>query len=190
MVLNICNSRNTLKAYSNGGSQNSDQVADLPCFFTVWFNPSSMINILSWADVSRKFCITADTNLGKYITVNLTPQRKMVFEEVASGLYLFRNRALTVNNNKINGYSYLMLTEANMANLTKQQIHGTERARSLYRSLGFPGYNKFLWLLNGIKLRTVKCHTKMQKEHCTFPVKNQPPSKVKPQGSNKARSNV
>ena len=153
MVLNIRNSRNTLKAYLNGSSPNSNQVADLPGFFTVWFNPLSMINILSWADVSRKFRITADTNLGKYITVHLTPQRKMVSEEVASGLYLFRNRAHTINNNKINGYSYLTLTEANMADFTKQQIHGTEKARNLYRALGFPGYNKFLWLL---KLNKIK----------------------------------
>ena len=71
MVLNIKDSPHTLKAYANGGRQDSVQVADVLGFFKVWFNPKSMINILAWCDVSNKFRITADTSKGKYITVHL-----------------------------------------------------------------------------------------------------------------------
>ena len=120
MLLNIRSSGRTLKAYTNDGRQDSTQVADLPGFFTVWFNPPSMINILSWADVSRKFRITTDTSIGQYITVYLSDQRKMNFEEVSTGLYLFWNKAHIMSKNPISGYSYLILTEANMNGFNKQ----------------------------------------------------------------------
>ena len=113
MVLNIRSSYHVLKAYTNGGRQDSKQVADLPGFFTVWYNPKSMINILSWRDVRKKFRITADTTKGNFITVHLASNRKMVFEEVESGLYFFKNKVHEETDNKISGYSYLMLTKAN-----------------------------------------------------------------------------
>ena len=118
MLLNVRKSGRTLKAFTNGGRQDSDQVADLPGFFTVWYNPASMINILSWADVSNRFRITADTNLGKFITVHLSPSRKMNFEEVSSGLYLFRNPSMFETTSKVSGYSYLMLAEARLSEFT------------------------------------------------------------------------
>ena len=109
MVLNIRESRRTLKAYTNGGRQDSNRVADLPGFFTVWFNPNSMINILAFSDVCKKFRITTDTALGKFMTVHLSPTRQMIFKEVESGLYLFWNPGIGNNNKKVSGYSYLML---------------------------------------------------------------------------------
>ena len=87
-----------------------------------------MINILSWADVSNRFRITADANLGKFITVQLSPSRKMNFEEVSSGLYLFRNPSMFETTSKVSGYSYLMLAEARLSEFTKREIQGAELA--------------------------------------------------------------
>ena len=119
MLLNVRESSRILKAYTNGGQQDLNKIADLPVFFTVWYNSELMINLLFWADVSKKFRITADTNLGKFITVPLSPSRKIIFEEVCSGLYLFKNPAMLNPTNKISGYSYLMLTEARLGDFTK-----------------------------------------------------------------------
>ena len=153
MLLNIRDGKKTLKAYTNGGRQDSTKVGDLPGFFTVWYNPNSMINILSWADVSRKFRITADTAMGKYITVHLSDTRKMIFEEVGSGLYLFRNPGIQSTLNKVSGYSYLMLTESKLSDFNKGEIQGAQNARDLHRSLGFPGYAKYMWLLRNQKIQ-------------------------------------
>ena len=153
MVLNIRDSPHTLKAYTNGGRHDSVKIADVPGFFTVWFNTKSMINILAWCDVSNKFRITADTSEGKFITVHLSKERGMIFEEVKSGLYLFRNRAHHITNNNISGYSYLMLTEARMSNFNKLEIEGAKRARELHRAIGYPGYKKYLWLLKHGKIK-------------------------------------
>jgi hypothetical protein len=55
MLLNIRRSNKTLRVYTNGGHQDSTAIADLLGFFQVWFNPASMVNILSWADVRKRF---------------------------------------------------------------------------------------------------------------------------------------
>ena len=112
-----------------------------------------MINILAWCNVSNKFRITADTSKGKYITVHLLDRRKMIFEEVSSGLYLFRNKAHHETDKKISGYFYLMLTEARLANFNKHEIEGAGRAQDLHRAIGYPRYNKFFWLLKNKKIK-------------------------------------
>ena len=114
MVLNIQDSKRTLKAYTNGGRQDPNRGAELPGFFTVWYSPNSMINILAFADVCKRFRITTDTALDKYMTVHLSPTRQMIFEEVELGLYLFRNSSMDRIKGKISGYSYLMLAEAKL----------------------------------------------------------------------------
>ena len=61
----------------------------LPGFFPVWLNEDSRIKILAWKDVREKFRITADTAKANEITVHLGGDKKMVFEEMELGLYLF-----------------------------------------------------------------------------------------------------
>ena len=90
--------------------------------------------------------------VGNYISVHLAPQKQMIFQEVASGLYLFRNRAHADNNDRISGYLFLILTETNLANFGQKQITGAKKARELYRALGFPGYKKFLEMLKKKKI--------------------------------------
>ena len=71
----------------------------------------------------------------------------MNFEEVESGLYLFRNRALTITDNKFSGYSYLLLTKPNTHEFTKKEMDKARLAKDLHRAMGFPSYKRFLWLL-------------------------------------------
>ena len=54
-----------MKAYTNGGSQDSTLVGELSGFFRVWYNPKSMINILAWSDIANKYRITSDTTKGR-----------------------------------------------------------------------------------------------------------------------------
>ena len=61
MLLNIRASGRTLKAYTNGGCQDSKSIGDLQGSFPVWYNPKSMINKLAWSDVRDKYHIIADT---------------------------------------------------------------------------------------------------------------------------------
>ena len=144
MLLNIRESERKMKAYTNEGRQDFTLVGDLPGFFKVWYNPRSMINILAWSDVANKYKITSDTAKGRFITVHLSEERRMNFVEVESELYLFRNRVHAITNNKMSGYSYLMLTGVNMSEFTNKEITRVQRARDLYRGMGFPGYKKLV----------------------------------------------
>ncbi|KAI2506456.1 hypothetical protein MHU86_7971 [Fragilaria crotonensis] len=63
MLTNIRKSDHTLRALTNGGHQDSDMIGDFHNLGAVWYNPHSIANILSLADVVRKVCrVTLDTS--------------------------------------------------------------------------------------------------------------------------------
>jgi hypothetical protein len=65
-------------------------VGDFPNLGEVWFNPSSIANILSLADV-RKVCrVTMDTSHEPALFVHRLDGSVMKFAEHASGLYIYK----------------------------------------------------------------------------------------------------
>ena len=155
MVLNIWRSRRPLSAFTNGGIQESRFKADLPGFFPVWFNPNSMLKILLWSDVQKRFCITVDTGEEAFICVHLNKDKIMYFDEVQSGLYMFRRQPRQLKH-KLSGYSFLTLTAANMSQFNKSEIDRAEKAKRLHASLRYPGYKCFFWLLRNHKIKECK----------------------------------
>ena len=153
MLLNIRKSSRPLKAITNGGNQISEDMGDLPGFFPVWFNTKSMLNILSWRDARKKFCITVDTDKGAHIKVHLDKDRRMYFEEVRSGLYLFKGNTNGHTTSKISSYSFLTLIKGNHTQFTRTQIEQAKTARKLYQQMGYPGYNQFFWLIRNNKIK-------------------------------------
>ena len=71
MLLNVRKSKKVLRAYSNGGYQDSQNVGDVPGMFPVWYNPDSVLNILALCDVAKKFRVTMDTDVDNIIRVHL-----------------------------------------------------------------------------------------------------------------------
>ena len=91
MLINIEDKGRKLRAYTNGGHQDSTKEGDLPGFFKVWYNPDSMVNILSFRDVRRRFKVTADTSVENSICVHMEDGKVLKFKEMESGLYLLSN---------------------------------------------------------------------------------------------------
>ena len=89
MLINIRKARRKLVANTNGGPHVYNMEGELPGFFKVWFNPRSMINILSFADVRKRFRITIDTEEESTFLVHTGKGRPLRFNKVASGLYPF-----------------------------------------------------------------------------------------------------
>ena len=54
MLLSIRNSRRKMTTHTNRGTHDSSQIAKLPIFITVWYNLSSMINILLFLGCMKK----------------------------------------------------------------------------------------------------------------------------------------
>ena len=143
---NITKSRSALRAHTNGGFQDSVLQGDLPGFFKVWYNPRCMVNILAWSDVRKKFRITADTSLETAIQVHLGNGEHVKFKELKNGLYLGDLREIQQKLNTQH-HNFVNLTSENKSNFTNAQSKAAERARSLYRALGMPSYQKFIKLL-------------------------------------------
>ena len=146
MLINVRNSDTVLRAYTNGGHQDSTQVADLPGFFKVWFNPKYMLNILSFADVRKKFRVTMDTSTDPSFNVHLNDGKVIIFVEIRSGLYLL-DTSCHETIRKISGYSFLSLVKGNKANFTRLEIKNADLAKDMYRKMGMPGYQHFFNLL-------------------------------------------
>jgi hypothetical protein len=146
MLLNVTESSKTLRAYTNGGHQDSNQEGDFPGFFKVWYNPKSMLNILSFKDVRKRFRVTVDTGVEAAICVHLDDGKVLKFKEVESGLYLLSSSD-KFTKQKVSAYSYLTLVKANKSNFSKRELRRADIAREFRRRLDYPGYRKYFKLL-------------------------------------------
>ena len=154
MLLNIRDSAKTLRAVSNLGSQDHNQVGDLPGFFTVWYNPESKLNILAWTDVRKRFRIMSDTSVSNSIFVHLEDGRQMEFKEIQSGLYMWRpNSKVNLNNVKVSRYSFLNLVSTNKNMFTNEEIKRANLAKRLYQHIGAPWYSKFIKMIQDNYIR-------------------------------------
>ena len=109
MLINIRGSKNTMRAYSNGGHQDTDKVGYFSGMFQVWFNPKSLLNILSLSNIRAKFRITIDTAVASCIMVHIGDGKILRFEEVNSGLYLLHNNKDTKT--KVSAHSFSTLVK-------------------------------------------------------------------------------
>ena len=60
-LANIRNCDELLRVYTKFGYQDSNMKGHYKNSFVVWFNPESMLNILSVSQVSKRYRITMDT---------------------------------------------------------------------------------------------------------------------------------
>ena len=84
MLINVRKAKRKLVVNMNGGPHISNMEGELPGFFTVWFNPRSMINILSFADVRKRFRVTIDTEKQSCFLVHTGKSKPLHFNEVGS----------------------------------------------------------------------------------------------------------
>ena len=71
MLTDVKPSKETMRALTNGGFQDSKMRGILPGFFPVWVNEQSRLNILAWKDIRERFRITADTAVADEVIVHL-----------------------------------------------------------------------------------------------------------------------
>ena len=148
MLIDIHKSKRTLRSITNGGKLDHNMMGYLPGFFEVWYNPESRLNILSWADVRKKFRITSDTAVSNSIKVHIEGDKTMEFEEVGSGLYMWHPcQKSNLSKSDVSSYSFLTLVSSNKNNFTPDEVRRADKAKKLYQSIGPPGYGRYIkWL--------------------------------------------
>jgi len=152
---------------SNGGEMHTHHVGELGGYGTVWYNPNSLANILSLANVRKVFRVTMNTGPEdpKPTIIVHTGHNALKFTEHSLGLYVFNatdkmprfDREATVNKtNNLNGsYAYLFLNT--VSNLEKEfssrEVKNARIARSIYIKMGRPGIAVFAHILKNNLLR-------------------------------------
>lgn len=148
MLSNIRPSAEPLTVYTNGGSQVSHLCGDIPNLGTVWFNPQSIANILSMAQVRRVCRVTMDTAIEPTIVVHKKNGGTMLFKEMSNDLYVHDTTSTNYSTSpSVNAYTLLSSVAENKKNFTRRQIEGADNARALYRKLGRPSEQFFQSLL-------------------------------------------
>ncbi len=175
LLTNIRNSTSKLRVHTNGGTQLSTQMGYVRNFGNVWYNPHSLANILSMAEV-RKVCrITMDTSVEAAMHVHRKDGTIMKFEEYRSGLYFFDTQQKQPNNSTSPDYfDYLFLNTVanNKLAYTRREIEGADRARALYRKLGHPSEEitkqtaqYYGWKITGTFKPCSNCQTAKSKQN-------------------------
>ncbi len=81
LLTRICRCNTPLKVFTNGGQQISTLIGEVKNFGTVWYNPHSLANILSLAQVRKRFRVTMDTAVEASISIHHLNGTVMKFTE-------------------------------------------------------------------------------------------------------------
>ena len=147
MLTDIQPSAHTLRALTNGGHQDSVMVGTFPNLGTVWYNPASIANILSLAEV-RKVCrVTLDTSTEPALCVHRLDGSIMKFVEHRSGLYVYDTAVRNASNVPILSYTMVSTVAEHKKLFSPREIATADSARELYRKLGRPGYAEYYSIL-------------------------------------------
>jgi len=109
-------------------------------FGTMWYNPNSLTNILSLAQVCKQFWITMDTVLEASMSVHQANGSIMKFTEYQSGLY---NHDTAISSktvsNIVTGYFFIVTVAGNDRDCFHwQEIKGADCACQLYAPMCHP----------------------------------------------------
>jgi hypothetical protein len=141
LLTNIRPSPRTLRVHMNGGTQMSTKMGTVKNFGDVWFNPDSLANILSMAEMRKiRRIVTMDTSVEATMNVHRKDGSIMQFKEYHSGLYYF-------------DYLFLNTVADNQSMYTRREIEGADRARALYKKIGRPSEQEFTEILQNNLIR-------------------------------------
>ena len=127
LLTNIRQSPRPLEVSTNGGPQISTLIGDIKNFGTVWYNPLSLANILSLAEVRLRCRCVMDTAIEPAIHVHKANGTVMTFTEYRSGLYYYdvaANNNLT--NKTVTDYSFVLTVAGNKQHYHRRNIEGAD----------------------------------------------------------------
>ena len=111
-----CGSIRGLRIYTNGGTQDTHLIGDLPGFGPVWYNKGSLANILSLAAV-RKTSRISYSNKEAAIIVHKKNGDELKFKETGGGLYYY---TIKPTNQNIIDYTFAQTIAQNKLLFTKR----------------------------------------------------------------------
>ena len=76
MLIRVRKSERPIRGYSNGGETTTEYEGDMPDFSTTYYNPKSLMDILAFSNVRKRFRITVDTAKENAIIVHVGKRQR------------------------------------------------------------------------------------------------------------------
>jgi len=149
-IATIGPSEPTLTVETNGGTFEVRQKARVPQFGTVWYDPNSITNIFSHAEMADRYRITYDNkdkSHGDSFVVH-TPKKQIVFRRLTNNLYVHKplngsGTRQVSRSGKHQDASFLNSVKENRNFYSERQFEKAKQARDLYHAIGTPSINDF-----------------------------------------------
>jgi hypothetical protein len=124
LLKNIRESTHPLRVATIGGTHMSTLIGDIRNFGTVWYNPASLANILSLAEVRRKCRCVMDTDVEAAIHVYKQDGTVILFKEYENGLYFYDVEEALESKPKTdaNAYSFILTVDANKGLFHRREV--------------------------------------------------------------------
>ena len=150
LVKNIrpCEEGQSVRCYCNGGYQDTDEMATILGFGDVYYNPDSIANILSLAQVAKLYPITFDSNEEDAFLVHKNDGSVLKFIKSKKGLYYY-----DVRNAKRKETLLLNSVDDNETLFSKRQLKRAKLAMKIYGMVGRPGYQSFKQMIRSNLLK-------------------------------------
>ena len=140
-----------VRCYCNGGVQDTIEKGTLPGFGKVWYNETSLANILSFALVSDKFRITVDTWEEQAFIVHIGTKKvkfvrhsmNLYYHDTRWGYMEMKEKAKERKEKKHDAVVMIATVEGNTQGFTPREIRGARAAQKLYDIVGRPSYKDF-----------------------------------------------
>ena len=146
-----------IRCYCNGGFQDTThQTGTVPGVGKVWYNPSSLANILSFSKLSETYRITTDTADEQAFIVHKPDGDSLKFILSDIGLYYYDTRWKSNPKPPISkptissplpasseAIVMIQTVKNNMQGFTSRETKGANEARRLYRIVGRPSQANF-----------------------------------------------
>ena len=108
MLTNIHDMKRHLVLHCNAGTTSVTKKVDLKGYWTVWYHPNDIVNILSLINVKKKYRVTFDSNKGNGSQCAFKPSKKeLYYLEVTNDIQT--TSVTTVDSVKINTLLYSTL---------------------------------------------------------------------------------
>jgi hypothetical protein len=138
LLTNIRASPYQLTLYTNGGRITSNSIGDFLFIGAVWYNESSMANILSLAHLRRHCRITMDTSTDHAIILHHPHGNILKFIEYNTGLYYYDTLSSTSQSSSPSSslYSFVQTVASQKARFHRREVLAADTSRTLRQRLG------------------------------------------------------
>ena len=133
----IQDSNGVLELHTNGGSIKSTKIGNVDKFGKVWYNPNSVANIFSFADMKKIYRITYDSEVENAFVVH-TPSKEVRFKPLSNGLYSLSPKKNSGHTTSTGKFQMLNTLKENKKFFTPRQFEHAKLTRDLFHSLGCP----------------------------------------------------